>query len=493
MNSIKSTALAQASDAARAPTNVPTFGPGYQNNANRSAGNGPMDDASRLIVTYASAFSESVITPAASEAAGYTLLDTMAALIAGFDEEPVRIGARIARSKRGDLTSTIMGYGIKTTPEEATFVNGTMLRVTDFNDVTVGGHFSDMISAILAVAEAHHATGAQVLMATALAYEIAGALTGAGAFARGWDSPFQLPAAAVATSRLMGMNEDQMANALSIALVGHMPMTCREGPMSMWKSCHAPETARCAVVSALLAKEGMTGPAQPFAYRAGLFDHIGKFTSFRLPFRPNGRMVIEETNYKRYPAEASTQSVLVMMPEIVAFAKPDEISAIVIEMAPGWLREVADPSKWDPRNRETADHSLPYVIARCLLDGEIYLDSFSEQKFMDPAARHLMSLTTARPTADSRFDNQALSLEGTVRLIVRKKSGEELIKETTVGYSRPLSRNEIVDKFKRACDYRHVSDRQRDAAIRQWLNLREITDIAIPIQNLALFGTPQPL
>lgn len=471
----------------------PVFGAGYKNDANRAFGNGPMDEPSRLIVEYASRFSVDFMSETAIEATGYTLLDTMAALVSGFEEDPVRIGARMARTVRSDLTSTVMGYNIATTPEMATFVNGTMLRCTDFNDASVGGHFSDMISGILAIGEAYHATGAQVLASVALAYELAGSMTGAGAFARGWDSPFQLAGAAVAAGKLMGLNQDQMANALSMALVGHMPMTCRQGPMSMWKSCHAPNTTRCAIASAMLAKEGLTGPAQPFAYRAGLFDHIGKFTKFRLPYRDNGRMVIEEANYKRYPAEASTQSVLVMIPEVREWAKPDEIASIVIEMAPGWLREVADPTKWDPRNRETADHSLPFVIARFLLDGEIYLDLFSEEKFMDPAARRLMALTTSRPSADTRFENQALSLEGEIRLIVRKTSGEELVKVTTVGYSKPLARNEIAAKFDRACGFRHVSDAQRDRAKDQWLNLSSIKDIAEPIRNLASFGQPMPL
>jgi len=375
----------------------------------------------------------------------------------------------------------------------ATFVNGMMLRVADFNDVNVGGHFSDMISGVLAAAEAYHATGAQTLAAVALAYEIAGSLTGAGAFARGWDSPFQLVGASTAAGKLMGLNADQMANALSIALVGHMPMTCREGPMSMWKSAHAPETTKCAVFSAILAKGGFTGPAQPFAYRYGLFHHIGKFTKFRLPLNQGGKLVIEETSFKRYPAEASTQSVLVMMPEVIAWTKPDEVESIVIEMAPGWLQEVADPSKWDPRNHETADHSLPYVIARCLLDGEIYLDSFEEEKFMDPAARKLMALTTSKPTSDNRFANQALSLEGTVKLTVRKKSGEEWAKETTVGYSRPLSHAEIIDKFNRACDYQKIDKDTRDRARDTWLNLRQVNDMGDAMKTLAKFGQPNAL
>ena len=453
------------------------------------------DEPTRQLVDYAASFSETNLSDHAVEAAGYTLLDTMAALVAGFEAEPVRIGARMARQASSELKSTVMGYGITTSPEMATFVNGCMLRCAEFNDVTTGGHFSDMISAILAVGEAFRASGAQVLGAVVLSYELAGAMTNAGARARGWDSPFELPAIALATGKLMGLNREQLANALSLALVSHMPMSvAHKGPLSMWKSCHAGETARCAVFSALLARAGMTAPPQPFAAEGGLFFHLGAFKDLRLPANgPGGRMVIETTNYKRYPSEASTQSVIELLPEIRAWTRPEDIASILIELPPGWVKEVADPSKWDLHNHETADHSMPYVIARGLLDGEIYLDSFSDAKINDPAARALMGLMTARANSNETYQNEALSLTGQLRLTVRNKSGGELVKETTIGYKRPLTHEEIVAKFDRVCAFRQVSDAQRAQARSQWLNLRAIRDIAEPINTLATFGKPLPL
>jgi 2-methylcitrate dehydratase len=482
---------AVAPDAAAKPPAVNKTG--WKNNANRLAGNGPMDETSREIVRYVSAFSESDLTAAATEAAGYTLLDTMTALIAGFESEPVRIGARMAKTMHSDLKSTVLGYGITTTPEMAAFVNGTMMRYADFNEVNTGGHFSDMIMGVLAVAEAMHATGTQALIGVTLACEVAGAMTRAGASARGWDSPFELPAIALGAGKVMKLDEDRLANALSLALVAHMPMSAaHEGPLSMWKSSHAPEASRCAVFSALLAQAGMTAPAEPFESPGALFDHIGKFKRFRLP-ASDSSMVIETASYKRSPAEASMQSVLELVPEIRAWVKPDDIAAIDIGLAPGWLQEVADPSKWDPRNHETADHSLPYVLARALLDGEIYLDSYTEEKFMDPAARRLMAVTTAHANNASVYRNEALSLDGAIHISIRNKAGDVLTKETTVAYKRPMTHADLVAKFDKVCAFRHVPDAQRDLVKKQWLNLREIKDIAEPMRTLAKFGQPQPL
>lgn len=467
-------------------------GTGWKNEAHRASGNGPMDDTTRQLVTYVSSFSESHLTSSLVDAVGSTMLDSIASLIAGFESEPARICSRMARSTRSDMKSTVLGYGITTSPEMATLANGVMLRYSDFNDVSPGGHFSDMISGILAVAEALHSTGRQVMVAIALAYEIAGALTAAGANARGWDSPFELPAMALAVGKLMALDEDQLANALSLALVAHMPMSVsHEGTLSMWKGCHASESARCAVFSAMLAREGLTGPCQPFRARGGLFDHIGSFKDLHLPsLSPAGGMVIERTTYKRYPSEAATQAVLDLIPAFKAWTKPDDISSILIELPYSWWQELADPPKWDPQNRETADHSIPCVVARALIDGEIYIDSFSQEKIMDPALRRLMAATKVRSNTDSAA---GLSLVGATRLTVRTKTGGELVKEAPLDSNTPMTRQEIVAKFDRVCAFRLVTNTQRDRAREQWLNLHALPDIAEPMRTLANFGRPRPL
>ena len=470
---------------------VPQSGPGWKNEAHRASGNGPMDDESRQLVKYVSSFSESDLTNPLVDAVGSTMLDSIASLIAGFESEPARICARMARSTRSDMKSTVLGYGITTSPEMATLANGVMLRYSDFNDVSPGGHFSDMISALLAVGEALHSTGSQVMVAIALAYEVAGALAAAGANARGWDSPFELPAVALAVGKLMALNEDQLANALSLALVAHMPMSVsHEGTLSMWKGCHASETARCAVFSAMMAREGLTGPCQPFRAKGGLFDHIGTFKEMRLPVSPDGAMVIEKTTYKRYPSEAATQSVLDLIPVVRAWTRADDISSILIELPYSWWQELADPPKWDPQNRETADHSLPCVTARALIDGEIYIDSFTQEKIMEPAVRRLMAATTVRPNTDKAA---GLSLVGVARLTVRTKTGGELVKEAALDSNTPMTRQDIVAKFDRVCDFRHVTNAQRDRAREQWLHLRTVHDLTEPMRTLANFGRPTPL
>jgi 2-methylcitrate dehydratase len=464
-------------------------GPGWRNDSERAFGNGPMDGTSRRIVEYAQAFSARDLTPALESAFGNTMLDSIASLVSGFESEPGRICARLARATRGDLAATVLGYGIVTTPELAAYANSSMIRHTDFND-----HHSDMLGGILAVGEALHSTGTEVMLAIILAYQINQALTGAGGDISGFDSGiYYAPAVAVAAGKLLGLNQDQLANALSLALTMHVPLRVnRSGTLSMQKGCGTADAVRSAVFAALAARAGMTGPAEPFEGRDGLWDKItGPYRQLRLaPTTPPG--VGLNNIIKRSPAEAYTLAAHeTIVPEIRAWTKPEDIASIHVELNfVGWL-EIADPPKWDPRNRETADHSLPYEIARALLDGEIWLDSFTQEKLMQPAVRALMNKITVSV-------NPEYSYHGQVRMTVRKQNGAELVREigkgnTQLSLGTPVTHDEIIAKFNRVFAFMHVADAQRARALEQWANLRAVKDIAEPMKNLAKFGRPLPL
>jgi len=320
------------------------------------------------------------------------------------------------------------------------------------------------------------------------------ALSRAGGSTAGFDAGiYYAPAAAVAAGKLLGLNEDQLGNALSLALTLHIPLRVdRSGTLSMQKGCATADAARSAVFAALAAREGMTAPAEPFEGRDGLWDKItGPYRQLQLP-APDPSGVGLNNILKRYPAEAYTLAAhQTIIPEIRAWTNFEDIESIHVELNfVGWL-ETADPPKWDPRNRETADHSLPYEIARALIDGGIWIDSFAPEKLMEPAVRSLMGKITASV-------NPEYSYHGQMRITVRKRSGAELVREigrnnSGISLGSPVTHDEIVAKFNRVFDFMNVSDRQRERALAQWSNLRAVEDIAVPMSNLANFGRPMPL
>jgi 2-methylcitrate dehydratase len=484
----------------RSPGEISPFtGPGHQNTANRLGGNGPMDDTTRKVVKFVHEFSASKMTPAATHAFNRTMIDSMASLVAGFEEEPCRIAAKVARLfPPGALKSTVLGYGIETTPEHATFANGCLIRMVDFNDNAEGGHTSTLIPVALAFGEALHSTPQQVMEAIVVGYEVASAPAGG-----------ESVIAAMVAGKLMGLDEDRLANALTIALTPHIALNKGVGALSMWKGTRSAESAKSGAWAAILAREGMTGPPQPFEGRGGFWASRppggggegapvggqavnGMGREFTLPTR-SASMAIERNWFKRRPSEASSQGILYMMKEIRAWVKPDEVAAIHWDTSYGVWEEICDAPKWDPTNRETADHSEPYIIARALIDGDIYMDSFDETKYNDPAARALMAKTTMAPV-------NGWSGLGMGRLTITKKSGQTKYWDTYNGVRNlqlkdypPFTEQELVDKFNRACTFKKMTNAQRDQAYKVWSNLSAVKNFGDAIQSLAKFGQPKPL
>src|SRR5262249_28623427 len=106
----------------RAPGEIAPFtGPGYVNNFNRRGDNGPMDDTTAKIVKFAHEYDESKVTPSAEQWFNRTMVDSLAALVAGFELEEPRIAAKLAQRlyPAGEEKCTILGYGVTTTPELA--------------------------------------------------------------------------------------------------------------------------------------------------------------------------------------------------------------------------------------------------------------------------------------------------------------------------------------------------------------------------------------
>ena len=403
--------------------------------------------------------------------------------------DSVKISARLAKKyyPAGELKSTVWGYGIQTTPEIAAFVGSCMVRHHDNN--SEGMHETDQVPAILAIGEALHSSGTDVLTAMTLFWEVFTALIAAkpGPGAPGVrhpagaiDNTIHAPATAMALmGKLLGLNDDQMANAIALSLTGHIALRVEhlEGVNSMSKSNHDAELARAGVFAALQAREGMTGPHEIFEGKMGFMDvvsgkldvvlpaHVGGSANRPLPPGDN-RYAIETVEYKRIPGNSSgtgfAQIVLTHLPEYRNLGKVEDIESI--EMIVRQFGDGEDPAKWDPLNSETADHS-PYALARALLDGELWEGSYAKEKLTDPAVRAVMKTMTLREDPANRGN----------RFTVRMKSGAELTKGPEAG--RGATPEEVHKKFDRNCAYRGVTNEQRDRVRATWSDLRKVKDI----------------
>lgn len=388
--------LALAAGVAMAPVHI------------RGAGAETARPLAERLADYADALRYEQLDAATVERAKSHIVDSLACAIAAFDEPPVRICRELALMPP-DGPSTVIGTKRRSTPDLASFANGAAIRYYDLNDAyaspTLGAvHPSDHIGACLAVAEAERASAEDALTAIVLAYEINCRLVDSlDAARRGWDTTlFSLPAVALAAGKLMKLPRERLVQAVNLALNDHVPMgQTRTQTNSDWKGLADAEAERNAVFAAQLARAGLTGPAPIFEGRKGLFQLVA--TPVDIDVAAFGgrdvRFRIHDCGVKTYPAVVYSQTAIVAGTELAKeIGGVDRIASLEIATtARGYEQAGRDREKWTPATRDTADHSLPYLTARALVDGDVTQETYATERLRDPAILALMQKITVKP------------------------------------------------------------------------------------------------
>jgi 2-methylcitrate dehydratase len=410
------------------------------------------------LTTYADGLRHDDLDGATVERVKSHVIDTLGCGIAAFDERPVRVCREIALAPAGGVASVI-GTKRRATPDLAAFANGAAFRYYDLNDVYVGrfaGHPSDHIAACLAVAEAERASAAELITAIVLAYEVNCRLIDAlDIGSRGWDPPvLSLPAVALAAGKLMKLSPDRLIQAVNIAVNDHIAMgQTRAQTNSDWKGLADAEAGRNAIFAATLARGGITGPAPIFEGRKGFFQQVSgpadvdveAFGRRGVPFR------IHQCGMKPYPAVVYAQTAIAAG---IAVAKEagnlDGIATIEIATTRrGHQQAGSDPEKWMPENRDTADHSLPYITARAMFDGDIDNDSYEPAKLRDPRILAFMRKITV--SEDPALTARTGASTVPTRITATLADGRRIVREVddVPGFvGRPMSRADVERKFR---------------------------------------------
>ena len=423
------------------------------------------------------------------------IIDSLGCGIGAFNEQPVKISRKVAESARDSQGSTLFGTRKKTTPDLAAFVNGIMVRYFDYNDTYLSkepAHPSDNIGPCFSVAESEHATGKELLLSIILAYEIQCRLCDAADIRhRGWDHVcYGLPSTALAAGKLMDLDNEKMTQAVNLALNSHITMRqVRAGELSMWKGCSFANAARNGVFSALLAQEGMTGPSPIFEGEMGFFKEVsGPFEMNIDDFGGrNGSFKIAETYLKFFPAEIHSQtSIWAALEARKEIENPDDIVSVEIAShEAGYTILGRDPEKWNPLTKETADHSLPYIVGMALLEGKIDNSTYSERKFRDPKIlEFLKKITVVEDKTLSAMYPEAVANRVTVKL----SSGRVVSKQVDYhkGHPKnPMSDAEVEEKFLRLTRKYLDKNRARRILDAVW-NLEKSKDVAKLVSSMTL-------
>jgi 2-methylcitrate dehydratase len=393
------------------------------------------------------------------------VIDSIGCALGAWNAEPCVIARQVASAFSASGGATLLGTRHQAPPDWAAFANGCLVRYLDYNDTYLSkepAHPSDNIPAALAVAESVNANGRELITAIALAYEVQCRLCDAASIrARGWDHvTYGAFSTALAAARLMGLDAERTRHAIGIAGVASAALRqSRVGELSHWKGCAFANAARHGVFAALLARAGMTGPAPIFEGEKGFEKLVsGPLHDLKLPTvgsgLPKDDLMILKTHIKFWPAEYHSQSAIEAALKLrTQINDPAEIESVLVESHDAAVDIIgSEPEKWRPTSRETADHSLPYIVAAALADGEVTVKQFAPERFTDPKLLALVNRVKVERHAElsARYP-EAVGNKLTVRLSKGREFSERV--DYPRGHARnPLSDAEVEAKFHHLAD-----------------------------------------
>ncbi|MEE8332486.1 MAG: MmgE/PrpD family protein [Alphaproteobacteria bacterium] len=440
-----------------------------------------MDRITGQIARFAHGLSFDDLTDAAVDSATQRLIDALGCALGAHDCEPSAIGRRLAAGQApGPYPGRTLFSDDHLPLEIAGFINATMIRNFDFNDRFPGGHPSDGLGAHLALAGATGIDGKRFLTAMIVTYEIFIRLSKSSNLrGLGWDQGFAVGVSSTAgMCNLLGLSLEQTANAVGMTATASVPLrVTRSGELTSWKNVATAFAARNGTFAALLAAEGMEGEGEAFEGRRGLFENItGPFEID--PFvDEGGDFMIGQVLLKYWPLETNGQPVVWAALEMRDKIDPAGIEAIEVLCDEFTRFEIgSEPEKWDPQTHETADHSLPYIFARALVDGPLTIASFDEAAVRDPALRPLMAKITV--SADTKIEDM-LPEHMVVRVRVRMRDGSmhEVEVIDPLGHpNNPMQVSDIEKKFTAQAEPVIGAERCRQA-LDAWWQVRDAADM----------------
>ncbi len=455
-----------------------------------------MTTIARRIAEWASSLSYDQLPSEVIEEVKKRFIDTLGVAVGAYREEPVSIARHIARGTAGSrIRATLWGTRSEASADQADFANGCAARYFDFNDTYLSKealHPSDSSPAVVAAAEIVDAPAEKVIEGIVVAYEVIGALADAYSVrSRGLDHTVYINiGSAVGAAKVLGLDVAKMEHAINIATNTSLALRqTRAGELSMWKGCAAAHASRNGLFSALLAWKGMTGPSPVFEGEFGFFNVALCGDKFELPELGKPKFRLLKTSIKYWPVEYHSMSAVdaaLKIVEKVGKVNPDDVEEVKIDtFTVSYKIIVKDPEKWDPKTRETADHSLPYIVAAALIDGKIWLETFKPERYLAEDVRKLMRKMKVEvdPKADELYPDGILN-----RITVKFKDGRTVSEENIYPpghFMNPLDRGGVENKFLRLVTMYVDEDRAKEFLLRAW-NLERVENIGGLIRLLAV-------
>jgi 2-methylcitrate dehydratase len=384
------------------------------------------------------------------------VLDSIACAVGSLDGELIAPIREQTEQFSGRPTATLVGGG-RASVDQAAFFNAVLVRYPDLLDtyLTVGGlcHPADNFGAVLAVAEHVNASGADFLLALAVAYEIGCRFSAqVPVMARGLNHALQLAmSVAGGSAKLLGLDADQTANAIATSTADNVSLAAvHSEPVSNWKGISPAITGMRAVYTTMLAGRGVTGPKSLFEGPNGLVQLFGQTIDFHTADRALAS--VEQTYLKQYCALIHGQAII----NAVLAIRTDNnlhgedvarVNLEVIQTAYDIAGGGAYGDKDHPRTKDQADYNLKYLSAVALLDGGVGPEQLETKRVLRSDVQDLLARVDVKAAADLTADYPRRTA---TRVHVVTRDGREFSREESDyegSPTRPMSWDRVVDKF----------------------------------------------
>ena len=385
-------------------------------------------------------------------------LDSIGCALGGYRQHDVAIALAVLDEIAGPGKATLIGSGKRMDAVSASLANALMIRCMDYNDIywkQDPSHPSDIFPAAIAACERSGSGGRELIVGLVLGHEFEMRLCEAafpGIRERGWHhatlTAFVSP---IVAGRMLRLTALQIQHAIGISASARASLgAVTAGKLTMMKNTVDPLATQSGMLAALLAERGYTGPEHVIDGKEGLVQCLGPEWKLNLLADALGdSWRITQCGMKAFPTEALTHTPISAVLSLVKDnnLSPHDIARVHIRTTARGADILSDPSKYDPRTKETADHSLPYVIAAAIAERQVTPLQFTPAKIMDPVIREQLRkiVVTADPDVEKVFP--ALQ-----RVIVRIHTvdGREFMQQLDFpkGDPRnPLTDKEVQEKF----------------------------------------------
>ena len=423
------------------------------------------------------------------------ILDTVGVSLAAAKDEAVAILAETLAGREGNSAATVIGRSHRTDALSAALINGVLAHALDFDDVNdscMGHPSAPLVPAVLALGEELGASGAQVLEAFLIGFELEcklGLAIGNAHYAKGWHATATTGtmAAAAACAKLLGLDRERIGMALGIAASSSAGMRINFGTMT--KPFHVGQAARGGLMAALLASNGFTATADildhPIDYTR-VFADKGEADASRIVGTLGSPWDIASPGLvvKKYPCCNSTHRTIDATLSLVSEHSPSlsEIESVVISMPPG--EDIPLIYSRASTGLE-GKFSMQYCIASAILDGRVDLNTFDQTSVDRPEVQRLTGLIKLE--YDDTQDPVVVNAGGHVDVTINMSAGNSVttrIEQAGGTPEYPLSDEELNQKFT-SCASRALNSSQVDQALSQVYALQDMPDIGELMSTIA--------